>query len=316
VSPAVIGILVTIVFIGALLTGSFVYWSLATRREARSRSMARRLGGIGDASAQSDLFQTQKEDPIVDALGYVGRYLDDLARQSGGDATASRLATQIAVVAMAGGLTLGTLVSFQAGMMGLLLGGIPWLQTKQRAEQRNVQLSQQLPDALDLISRSLQAGHGIADAMRLVAEEMPLPVAREFGRVYEENNLGRDFRDCMTEMASRNPHNFDLRIIVSATLLQRETGGNLIEILSNIAQTIRGRFVFKGKVRALTAEVRTSAFILGALPFVIAGGLMILRPGYLTPLMTEPAGRSMMLVCGLLFASGVLLMRGLSRVEA
>ena len=122
------------------------------------------------------------------------------------------------------------------GTDGTAFGAIPWLQTKRRAK-RNVQLSQQLPDALDLISRSLQAGHGIADAMRLVAEEMPMPVAREFGRVYEENNLGRDFRDCMTEMASRNPHNFDLRIIVSATLLQRETGGNLIEILHNIAKT-------------------------------------------------------------------------------
>ena len=315
-NPAVIGILVTIVFIGVLLTGSFIYWTLATRKQARSRSMSRRLGTIGDASVQSDLFHVKKEDPIVDALGYVGRHLDDLARQSGGEKTASSLAAQILLVALAGGVTLGVLVSFQAGLMGLLFGCLPWLQTRRLAEQRTVQLSQQLPDALDLISRSLQAGHGIADAMRLVAEEMPLPVAREFGRVYEENNLGRDFRDCMTEMAARNPHNFDLRIIVSATLLQRETGGNLIEILTNIAQTIRGRFVFKGKVRALTAEVRTSAFILGSLPFVIAGGLTILRPGYLTPLMTEPTGRTMLLVVGMLFASGVLLMRGLSRVEA
>ena len=120
----------------------------------------------------------------------------------------------------------------------------------------------------------------------------------------------------MTEMAIRNPHNFDLRIVVSATLLQRETGGNLIEILSNIATTIRGRFIFKGKVRALTAEVRTSAFILGALPFVVAGSLMVLRPGYLVPLMTEPTGRTMLLICGTLFGSGVLLMRSLSQVEA
>ena len=315
-NPAVIGILITIVFVGVLLTGSFVYWTLATRREAQSRSMARRLGTIGDGSTQSDLFHTKQEDPIVDALGYVGRYLDDLARQSGGDTTASGVAIRIAVAAVAGGLGLGILVSFQAGMMGLLFGGLPWLHVKRKAEQRSVQLSQQLPDALDLIGRSLQAGHGIADAMRLVAEEMPLPVAREFGQVYEEHNLGRDFRDCMTEMAIRNPHNFDLRIVVSATLLQRETGGNLIEILNNIAHTIRGRFVFKGKVRALTAEVRTSAFILGALPFVVAGALMVLRPGYLVPLMTEPTGRTMLLLCGLLFGSGVFLMRGLSQVEA
>jgi tight adherence protein B len=278
--------------------------------------MARRLGSIGESSPSADLFQSNRKDPLVDALGYVGRQLDDLARQAGGTLTASGLATQISLGALIGGLVLGVLVSAQAGVFGLLFGGIPWLQVRRRAQARNIQLSQQLPDALDLISRSLQAGHGIAESMKLVAEEMPLPVAREFGRVYEENNLGRDFRDCMTEMAMRNPHNFDLRIVVSATLLQRETGGNLIEILDNISRTIRGRFIFKGKVRALTAEVRASAFILGSLPFVIGGILMVLRPGYLTPLLTEPNGRNMLVVCGLLFCTGVMLMRGLSQVEA
>ena len=152
--------------------------------------------------------------------------------------------------------------------------------------------------------------------MRLVAEEMPLPIAREFGRVYEENNLGRDFRESMTEMAMRNPHNFDLRIVVSATLLQRETGGNLIEIFTNIAATIRSRFIFKGKVRALTAEARMSAFILGALPFVVAGALMFLRPDYLTPLFTEALGRTMLMAAALMFCTGVVLMRSLAQVEA
>jgi tight adherence protein B len=120
----------------------------------------------------------------------------------------------------------------------------------------------------------------------------------------------------MTEMAQRNPHNFDLRIVVSATLLQRETGGNLIEIYRNIAATIRARFIFKGKVRALTAEAKMSAIILGALPFVISGALMFLRPDYLSPLITEPAGRSMLLGATLLFFAGVLLMRSLAQVEA
>ena len=315
-NPAVLGILITVIFVGGLLAGSFVYWTLASRREAKSRSMARRLGAVGEASGSAELFHAKHEDPMVEALGYVGRHLDDLATQAGGTTTASGLATQISVGAIIGAVVLGVLVNAQAGMFGLLVGVLPWLQVRARAEERNIQLSQQLPDALDLISRSLQAGHGIAESMRLVAEEMPLPVAREFGRVYEEHNLGRDFRDCMTEMAMRNPHNFDLRIVVSATLLQRETGGNLIEILDNIARTIRGRFIFKGKVRALTAEVRTSAFILGALPFVVGGSLMVLRPGYLTPLITESTGQTMLLICGLLFCSGVMLMRSLSEVEA
>ena len=253
---------------------------------------------------------------MVDALGFFGRHLDEVARQSGRDITASGLATRIGISALSGALVMGTVAGAKGALLGLLVGVIPWLLVKSAAEQRNILLSEQLPDALDLVSRSLQAGHGIADAMRLVAEEMPMPIAREFGRVYEENNLGRDFRDSMTELAMRNPQNFDLRIVVSATLLQRETGGNLVEIFTNIAATIRSRFIFKGKVRALTAEARMSAFILGALPFVVAAMLMFLRPDYLTPLFTESTGRTMLMLAGLLFCSGVALMRSLAQVEA
>jgi len=316
VNPALVGILITVIFVGALLTGSFVYWTLASRREAKARSMARRLGTLHDSESSRDLFQIRQIDPIVESLGFVGRHLEALARQSGSGVSASGLAARIGLSALGGALVMGTLAGAKGATLGLLVGVIPWILVRSAAEQRNIQLSEQLPDALDLVSRSLQAGHGIADAMRLVAEEMPMPIAREFGRVYEENNLGRDFRESMTEMAMRNPHNFDLRIVVSATLLQRETGGNLIEIFTNIAATIRSRFIFKGKVRALTAEARMSAFILGALPFVVAAALMFLRPDYLTPLFTDPLGRTMLMGATLMFFSGVLMMRSLAQVEA
>lgn len=316
-NPAALGILITVIFVGMLLAGSFVYWTVASRRQARARSMARRLGTVHDSEGgRADLFQRTTADPIVDALGFVGRHLNDVARQSGRDLTASALALRMALAAISGALVLGTLAGAKGAALGLLGASLPWLVVRSAATQRNIRLSEQLPDALDLVSRSLQAGHGITDAMRLVAEEMPMPIAREFGRVYEENNLGRDLRDSMTDMASRNPQNFDLRIVVSATLLQRETGGNLVEIFTNIAATIRSRFIFKGKVRALTAEARMSAFILGALPFIVAAALMVLRPDYLTPLFTEPVGRTMLVVAGLLFSSGAVLMRSLSQVEA
>ena len=315
-NPAVVGMLVTVIFVGALLAGSFVYWGVASRRDAKARAMARRLGTLHDAEAASDLFNIRRSDPVVEALGFVGRHLEDLSRQSGSTVSASGLAMRIGLSATAGALAMGTLAGAKGAVLGLLVGVIPWILVRSAAEQRNIQLSEQLPDALDLVSRSLQAGHGIADAMRLVAEEMPMPIAREFGRVYEENNLGREFRESMTEMAMRNPHNFDLRIVVSATLLQRETGGNLIEIFTNIAATIRSRFIFKGKVRALTAEAKMSAFILGALPFIVAAMLMFLRPDYLTPLLTESLGRTMLFGAGVMFCSGVVLMRSLAQVEA
>jgi len=316
VNPAVMGILITVVFVGTLLAGSFLYWTVASRKEAQSRAMARRIGSMSDPSASHDLFHSQQTDPMVEALGAVGKHLENLAKQSGSGSTASALAAQIGGSALAGALVMGILAGAKGAALGLMVGIIPWMQVRSKAEQRTIRLSEQLPDALDLLSRSLQAGHGIADAMRMVATEMTAPLADEFGRVYEEHNLGRDFRDCMTEMAVRNPHNFDLRIVVSSTLLQRETGGNLVEIFTNIAATIRARFIFKGKVRALTAEARMSAGILGSLPFIVAGALMFLRPDYLTPLLAEPIGRSILLGCGLLFFTGVALMRSLAQVEA
>jgi tight adherence protein B len=316
VSPVLIGLLITIIFVGGLLAGSFVYWGITHRVEAKSRTMAQRLGTTSADPTRQALFQANGHDPVAAAMGFVGRHLEDLARQSGTGLTATKLATRIGIAGLGGALVMGTVAGTKGAVLGLLVGMIPWILVRSAAEQRNIQLSEQLPDALDLISRSLQAGHGTADAMRLVAEELPQPISGEFGQVYEESKLGRDFRDSMTEMAIRNPHNFDLRIVVSATLLQRETGGNLVEIFNNIAATIRARFIFKGKVRALTAEAKMSAGILGALPFVIAGALMFLRPDYLSPLITEPAGRSMLLIAGLLFISGVLLMRSLATVEA
>jgi len=316
VSPSVLVIIITLIFVGMLLAGSFVYWTIASKREARARSLSRRLGTLADGNdATNNLFQIKRSEPLVESLGLVGQHFHKLVRQAGAPYPASGLAIRIALFALAGGLSLGVMFSFRAGIAGLLLGLIPWLQIRSKAAQRTVQLSEQLPDALDLVGRSLQAGHGIADAMRLCAEEMPLPIAREFGQVYEEHNLGRDFRECMVELAERNPHNFDVRIFVSSTLLQRETGGNLIEILTNISATIRARFIFKGKVRALTAEARTSAFILGTLPFFVTGALLVLRPDYLTPLFTDSLGRSMLMVSGLLFSSGILLMRSLAQVE-
>jgi tight adherence protein B len=151
--------------------------------------------------------------------------------------------------------------------------------------------------------------------MRMCAEEMPMPISMEFGRVYEEHNLGRDLRDCLYNMTKRNPRNFDLRIFISSVLLQRDTGGNMIEILQNISKTIRDRFIFRGKVKALTAEARFSAYILGGLPFLVTGAIVTLNPEYLDPLFEDPLGHMFlgMVVC--LFCTGIFVMRKVSQVE-
>lgn len=149
----------------------------------------------------------------------------------------------------------------------------------------------------------------------MVAEEMPEPLASEFGRVFEEQNLGRDTRECFQNLCHRNPRSFDLRIFVSSVLLQRDTGGNLVEILQNIANTIRGRFVFHGKVKALTSEARFTAFVLGGLPFAIGTLITIFSPNYIKPLFSDPLGHLLLLVGGTMFGLGVFIMRELSKVD-
>jgi tight adherence protein B len=165
------------------------------------------------------------------------------------------------------------------------------------------------------MARTLRAGHALSDALRTAAAEMPTPIAEEFGRVYEEHHLGVDLRKALLHLAERNPSNFDLRLVVSSLLLQRQTGGNLVELLDNIAATVRARFVFDAKVRALTAEAKLSALVLAALPFLVGLAIAAMRPGYLRPLVTEPMGMWLLASASVAFVTGLILLRNIAQVE-
>jgi len=314
VNSVTLGVITTVAGVGVMLTGSFLYWSMRARQHARSQDLSRRLGTSVEEKESEELFHSRSPDPVAKGLGFAGAHLEAVVQQAGAPYQVRGLAIKTGLAALVGVIVGAMLFGPLGAALGLGLGAVPYMRTRSLARARNIAVSEQLPNALDLIGRSLQAGHGLSDALRLVGEEMPMPIARELGQVYEQHNLGRDFRECMNELAARNPQNFDIKIFVSSVLLQRETGGNLIEILDNIAATVRARFVFKAKVRGLTAEARMSSVILGALPFVVAGGLAFLRPGYLSVLLEDNLGQQMLLICGLLFTSGVLLMRSMARV--
>lgn len=299
-----------LVFVMFLLLGQTVYWSLATRREEESKDLARRLGTVADKTA-SPLLRMGQRNPTEG----IAAHLDGLLRQAGADYPLSTLYMRIGIVS-ALGVIVGILVTRNLlGLAMIIVGYFPVLILSSQAEERARKLNEQLPDGLDLIARSLQAGHGISEAMRVVAEEAPIPLAQEFGRVYEEHNLGRDFRECLQNLTRRNPGSFDLQIFVSSVLLQRDTGGNLVEILQNIANTIRQRYVFQGKVRALTSEAKFTAWILGGLPFVVGGILLVMRPAYLAPLLHDALGNLMLLYCFVSFSFGVFVMRDMSKVD-
>ncbi len=176
-------------------------------------------------------------------------------------------------------------------------------------------MSEQLPDALAMMARSLRAGHALTTSFQVVATEMPEPISLEFARAFEEQRLGLPFEQAVMSMLSRAPKNGDLKIFAVSTVIQKETGGNLAEILDNIAGTIRERYRFYGKLRSLTAEGRASGLILGLLPFLVALAMSFLNPGYLARLVETPQGNVILIYAVVSWAFGLGWMMRLTRLE-
>jgi tight adherence protein B len=179
-----------------------------------------------------------------------------------------------------------------APINGVLMFSLPfvWLWNKRRVRLKK--FAAQLSDALELVARALRAGHSLAAGMHVVAEEMPAPIAEEFGRVFDEQNLGIAMEDSLKSLADRVP-NFDLRFFVTSVAIQRQTGGDLAEILDKIGYVIRERFRILGQVKALTAEGRLSGVILIALPFALFAFMLNVKPDYVEPLWTTDLGKKM-----------------------
>src|SRR5262249_33494495 len=179
-----------------------------------------------------------------------------------------------------------------APITGLVLFTLPWLWLWNKRRTRLKKFASQLPDALELVARALRAGHSLAAGMHVVAEEMPSPIADEFGRVYEEQNLGIPIEEALKSMCDRVP-NLDLRFFVTSVAIQRQTGGDLAEILDKIGYVVRERYRILGQVKALTGEGRLSGLVLIALPFGLFLMMLHMKPDYVSLLWTDPLGVKM-----------------------
>ena len=174
--------------------------------------------------------------------------------------------------------------------LGCFSGPFLWLFWKRKS--RLDKFAAQLPDSMELVARALRAGHSLAAGMHVVAEEMPEPVAKEFGRVYEEQNLGIPLEDALRGMCDRVP-NLDLKFFVTSVAIQRQTGGDLAEILDRIGHIIRERFKILGQVKALTAEGRLSGVVLIAMPIGLFLLMLWMKPDYIKMLWTDDMGIKM-----------------------
>ncbi|RQH08386.1 type II secretion system F family protein [Paraburkholderia dinghuensis] len=185
---------------------------------------------------------------------------------------------------------------------------LPVLYMRRRRGKRLYQFERQLPDACDMLARSLRAGHAFAAAIQMVGDEFPEPMGGEFRVTFDEINYGLSLNDALTNLAQRVPIH-DLRYFVIAVLIQRETGGNLAELLDSITALVRERFKLFDKVRVLSAEGRMSAWVLILLPFVTAGLMLMINPGFLDVLWEDPAGLRVVQTAALLMVLGVFWIR-------
>ncbi len=215
------------------------------------------------------------------------------------------------------GFVLGMIITHVTGvalLFGGLAGAVPTLLVVRKRNERLLGIERQLPEAADLISRSLKAGHALTATLQMLADELPDPIASEFRQVADEVNFGSPLVDALQRLAERVPLT-DLRYMVVAILIQREAGGNLSEVMTNVSILIRQRLKLLGDVRTMSAEGRLSAVILCLLPLAIAGVFSVVSPDYLVRFWRDPAGPSMLGVALLMMLFGVLWMRVIVRIR-
>lgn len=201
-----------------------------------------------------------------------------------------------------------------AWIPGVLIFFIPWLYVLRRRKKRLMLFQQQMPDAMELLARALRAGQSLQAAMHIVAEEMPPPIANEFARVYEEQNLGKTLEDALKDMCNRVP-NMDFRFFTTSVLIQRQTGGDLAEILDKIGYVIRERFRILGQVMALTGEGRLSGNVLLVLPFAVFLATIHLNFDYASVLWKTPEGREMALIALVMMLIGAFFIRKIVNIK-
>jgi tight adherence protein B len=306
-----------------LVEGAWLWWSGAhgsgARRIAkRLRLMAERgEGGV----ERVDILKrrTYSRSPALEKqLRRIARLgaLDNLLLQAGVRwSVAQFLGCSLAmlVVGLVGARMLDMPLLAACGVVALAMA-VPWILLMRTRRERLSKLEEQLPEAADFLGRALRAGHSFANVMQMVGEEMPEPIAGEFKFAYEEINYGVPMNEALHNLAVRVPLT-DLRYLVIAVLIQRESGGNLAEVLGNISRLIRARLKLLGQVRVMSAEGRMSAWILGILPLAVLLLMSISNPAYIRVLWTDPIGVRLMWYSGAVAVGGIFWMRKLIRIR-
>ncbi|HEX4612685.1 MAG TPA: type II secretion system F family protein [Urbifossiella sp.] len=287
--------------VGGLVVAAVVFLFLAFGGKAEERAAERLDVLVGrnvrkDSSADMLLkqaLQEQDKKSLLDRLTPQAFNLTKVFEQADVNIKPSALfGISVGLAAVGGGASLWLANLYVAPVGAVICFTLPWVWLYMTRANRLKKFASQLPDAMELVARALRAGHSLAAGMHVVAEEMPPPVSKEFARVYDEQNLGISLEETLDGMCERVP-NLDLRFFVTSVAIQRQTGGDLAEILDRIGHVIRERFKILGQVKALTAEGRLSGIVLIALPIGLFLMMMYMKPDYIELLWKDPLGVKM-----------------------
>jgi tight adherence protein B len=275
-----------------------------------------------DESLQTSILVDPEERDPLDSLlqrsGMPGR-LQIMLQQSGLQWSSSHLVIAILLGSVAGatlgwwlqplGFTLASSLFF-----AFLLGGAPFFYVRFKRAQRMAAFEEQLPEALDFLARSMRAGHAFSISLEMLGSESPDPIGQEFRALFAEQNLGAPIDVALENFSKRVPL-LDVRLFISSVLLQRQTGGNLSEVLSRLAYLIRERFRLRGQVKAASAHGRLTSRVLTALPIVMVFALQAVAPGYLGEMAKDSDGK--WLIAGALMAQivGYLIMKRITNIK-
>ncbi len=315
------------IFLSLILLIEGGYYAYHQFVSPQQKNMKRRLRGSGqrakekEKSPEQEIFRTRK----LSDVAWLQTLLSSASNLGGLEKLLQQANSQMPIgvfLLLSGCLgMLACLVGvfkdwgvLPAIVLGLLGTTLPWISLRMKRKRRFDEFQRQLPEALDLMARALRAGHAFSVGMKMVGDEFSDPIGPEFGRTVEEISFGIDIPEAMQNLTERVVC-VDLKFFVTALIVQRETGGNLAEILEAISRLIRQRYELLGRVQALSAEGKISAYILGGLPFVMAGVLWTLNEDYMMLLFEDPIGHLMIGGSILMMLLGAFVMKNMIQIK-
>ena len=314
------------IFVFCLLATYALYLLLTYKTEAHRAELNQRLREVLLHSAHSQdedvrviRQELMSEIPWLDTLLLrvpLATRLRKVIDQADSRITVAKLFLVSALAGLMGALAVATVVSSSLLIFiaAVVTFAVPFLHIFWKRKRRLHRFLELLPDALDLMARSLSAGHAFQESLHMVATEMPEPIAMEFQKTYEEQNLGLSLKLALDNLADRIPL-IDLQMCITGVMIQRETGGDLADILGKVAHTIRERFRILEDLKTLTTSSRASAWILCALPLFIAVVITFIDPDYMSVLWFDPRGHTILIIAAIMQVSGILLVRRILNIK-